>query len=1064
MHWALTANLDACAHFFEQGTRPLSTYHNPRARQTGARTLHVFTDGSAIAAGPQQRLGSAFTVWHGRADFEFMQGCYSHSLGCIHDHGNDGPFIAECHALRLALCWIFTQPNHVPAVVHFDSFRAGRAAAGEWNLSGASGYARKVCRSLRALALLVAETHEVDFQHVKAHAGCVPNIVADAFAKATAYGRCGMQLPMAVLSLLEASDVEWAWLSLRSDPGFPAVDAVLGRKVLSPSPPSLNELAAGVQDVGTASVRPLTSSLVQMRCVSYNVQSALDGKSKHKDGQQLCGARLQLMFESFDQRHMDFIGLQETRLKGDARRTTARYSCVQSSAVQGQLGVALWIARRWRGAGGQPVAATHLTVLHSDPRLLLVRCCSQAIKADFCVAHAPQKQKGQGAAVCSEWWKTAVSLLTSLARDSHPLILFIDANASIGAAATSAFGTHAAEPDDMNSQSFEELLLRRQLWLPATFEQCHEGPSHTFVSKPEGNPHRIDYVAVVQAWTPACVASSHVLYDLDVAQRADDHFPVVLDLRISVRGCRRLDGTARAWEHGNSSKLRDLVKGCEVPVWDTSVDAHAQLVTQQLQLLQRKVFPKASLRPKKTFVSKESWQLIQQRNASRAWLRRLDAKEHVARVRVVFTAWRWTCSVGCAQEVAQACSGAVFSARAAKVQAVVKYKGLCAQLRQALLGDKAAHIAKVAARCVDGFSEQNTRKAYQALQVFRQNAKNVKRQAHALPKLELADGTLANTAQERADRWLQHFSEVESAEPIPRELLPMLAHEQSRPVLGQVLNSHGGFIPTLLDWERAMRAGKPRKHPGPDGIRQELCHLHVPSIASLSYALFLKVALCVQEPLRFKGGLLTALYKGKGEHSKCSNSRSILLSNTLGKKWHSCLRGAALPYVQDQLRPEQAGAVPRRTLEAAAMAIRAPVMLAQTLKKPAAVIFLDVKSAFYTVFRPLLLGQHDDDEAFMYALRALRIPPIYAEWVRDFAEDKPIAAKANLPACLVQQLMQTLQHSWFATEGSLEVGYSMAGKRPGDPLGDLLFVLLCADVLHSIHDTLISEGLTTPGC
>ena len=265
--WALTADLTVCEHFLEKGTAPFSTCHNPRARSQGARSVHVFTDGSAIAAGPQERVGSAFTVWHGRADYELMQGCFAHSLGCIHDHGNDGPFIAECHALRLALGWIFSQPAHVPVIVHFDSLRAGLAANGEWNISGASEYAKRVCCSVRAMALMLAQTHDVQFQHVKAHDGCIPNVLADAFAKAAAYGRCSMHVPDAVLHFFQARDLEWAWLSLRCDPSLPAVEAVLGRKVFAPSPSNLEELAAGVADVGVLSAGSAVSPAIQFQDV-----------------------------------------------------------------------------------------------------------------------------------------------------------------------------------------------------------------------------------------------------------------------------------------------------------------------------------------------------------------------------------------------------------------------------------------------------------------------------------------------------------------------------------------------------------------------------------------------------------------------------------------------------------------------------------------------------------------------------------------------------------------------------------------------------------------------------
>ena len=328
--WVLTANVAACEHFFEKGLCSMSTIDNVQACRSGAKTLHVFTDGSASTAGPQQRLGSAFTVWHGRDDHEFMQGCFAHSLGCVEDHGNDGPFIAECHALRLAVCWVLSQSTRIPVIIHYDSMRAGHAASGDWNTSGASVFARTVCRSMRALVLLLMETHDVTFRHVRAHSGCVPNMIADAFAKASAYGRISFNLPAPVSDLLHSPDVEWLWMCAHPPVGFPALEAALGRKVKAPCPSTVSEMADGVAHVGAVQERQIACADVAMRCVSYNVQSALDGKARNGTHHTNYGARLQLMFETFDMHGWDFVGLQDTHLGGDTLRSTARFICAQS--------------------------------------------------------------------------------------------------------------------------------------------------------------------------------------------------------------------------------------------------------------------------------------------------------------------------------------------------------------------------------------------------------------------------------------------------------------------------------------------------------------------------------------------------------------------------------------------------------------------------------------------------------------------------------------------------------------------------------------------------------------
>ena len=1060
MEWSLTADVETVACFIETSIASFSTLCNPTGVQHGLLTTHIYTDGSAIAAGAQFRLGSAFCVWHGRETHEYLQGCFATSLGCIQDHGKDGAFIAECHALCLALLWALSCPVSKPVILHYDSMRAGKAASGDWHISGASQSAHATCRRLRALSLLVSQRHDITFKHVKAHSGCVPNVIVDAFAKAAAYGRCHMPVPPSAAKFLGDPHLEWAWLGIKHSPALPPLDDVLSSIVNAPRPSTQIEMESGVANVGAPQHAPTIIEALSCRFVSFNVQSALDGKTRGKADRYAGGARLQLMFEVFDKKGWDFIGLQETRLKGDTVRATSRFLCFQSSSLQGQLGVAIWIAKSWKGTGGQPLRLQHFTVLHSDPRLLLIRCCSPHLKMDFCVAHAPQK--GQGEAACITWWSDTRQRLAALARDSHPLILLIDANAHTGATSCHCIGDHGAEPDDFCTTQFEQLLIARQLWLPATFSGCHEGATHTFVSRPDSRPHRLDYVAVPLCWPSPCIRASFVDYDVELAHKADDHFPAVVDVSIQMQGSKRSRCPSLAWEFGDAEKLRSLGATAQVPEWDVSVDEHAHHLTKQMLFMQQKVFPRLQQAPKKPFICDTSWQLIRPRNKCRRLLKQLDSAERDAYLRQAFCCWRISSSGG-APGASCDFVPALARVRLRKAKQIRHYTLLCGNLRSAIANDKVVHLERIAKRCVQAFEEHDLKRAYRSLQFFRRNSKNVKSQTFALPKLELADGSLAQTTQERADRWLHHFSEVESAEPIPRELITILAGETQKPQQGQLIDSTGGCIPSMLDWERALRSGKSGKHPGPDGVRQELCKLHVPTIAQSTFPRFLKVALTGHEPLRFKGGLLTALYKGKGLHTQCSNSRSILLSNTLGKKWHSCLRTSALPFVERQMQAEQAGAVPHKTLDAAAMAIRAPAAWAQAQKKAAAILFLDVRSAFYTVFRPLLLGSFDDEEMFMYALRALKIPPIYAEWVRDVAEEGCIADRAGMPVFLREQILQTLHHSWFATDGSTELGYSMAGTRPGDPLGDLLFVLLCADVLRQLHEVMKAEGLTTPG-
>ena len=390
---------------------------------------------------------------------------------------------------------------------------------------------------------------------------------------------------------------------------------------------------------------------------------------------------------------------------------------------------------------------------------------------------------------------------------------------------------------------------------------------------------------------------------------------------------------------------------------------------------------------------------------------------------------------------------------------VCSYARSCREVRCAVKLDKAEYLHMVANKCHLAMTRQQSRDTYQAIKFFRPASKRGRCGAGPLPQVALEDGSLAVTPQQISDRWLEHFAQVEAAEVVPRELLPLLARDGREQRLDEYINSAGGCVPTLVQWEQALRRAKTRKHAGPDGIKAELLRLAVPTLARATYSLILKTSMCCAEPLRYKGGLLAALYKGRGSHADCCNSRSILLANTLGKQWHSCLRNDLVPFVKASMAPSQAGAVSGRGVDIAALSVRAFAWWAQEAGLSAMALFVDVRSAFYSVFRPLLLGHSMDDDMLAYAMQHLKIPAIYAEWLRDIVSEGDVASRVGAPPFLRQQLLDTLTHSWFVTQNSKEMGYSWAGTRPGDPLGDVLYVLLCSHVLGQVRKLALEQGL-----
>ena len=216
----------------------------------------------------------------------------------------------------------------------------------------------------------------------------------------------------------------------------------------------------------------------------------------------------------------------------------------------------------------------------------------------------------------------------------------------------------------------------------------------------------------------------------------------------------------------------------------------------------------------------------------------------------------------------------LMSERKQQASQVLNYSRSCYEVWCAVKHDKVESIQRVAEKCHSAMMHQQYRDTYRALKLFRPASKTVRRGARPLPQVALEDSGLAVTPQQISDRWLEHFAQVEAAEVVPKELLPILARDGQEQRVDEFICSTGGCVPTLVQWEQALRRAKTRKNAGPDGIKAEFLRLKVLTLARATYSLILKTSMCCDEPLRYKRGLLAALYKGRGSHAECSSSRS----------------------------------------------------------------------------------------------------------------------------------------------------------------------------------------------
>ena len=424
------------------------------------------------------------------------------------------------------------------------------------------------------------------------------------------------------------------------------------------------------------------------------------------------------MMEIFSRAKWHVVGLQETRLPQDALFLAQDFLCVQAASDRGHHGVALWIHRTWPSPGC--ISPQHLTVLHSSPRILLVRCCAPGLKMDFCVAHSPWRD--QGDKICWTWWSRLRTLLTAQSNDHYPLVLLVDANARVGQAEGNHIGDHQGHEFDINGIGLESVVIARDLWLPSTFQSTHQGPGHTHVAVRDDSLHRLDYVAVPLCWENA-VLSSYVAFDVDIGQKRCDHFPAVVDLALDLQVAKRTKVAAVDWDTGDPLALKDFMATRPAASWDTSIDGHAEALTCSLREAQQHCFTRKATKPRKPFVTPPTWQLILERGRLRRDMAKADGSVQRALLRMMFQAWARTqrSALPLRQEYQQ------------RARLIRRYQLLCFKLRHMLRQDRDSYLQSAAEHGAKLLSEGATHQSFQLLGIFRKKSRNVRQQARSLP-------------------------------------------------------------------------------------------------------------------------------------------------------------------------------------------------------------------------------------------------------------------------------------------------------------------------------------------
>ena len=240
--------------------------------------------------------------------------------------------------------------------------------------------------------------------------------------------------------------------------------------------------------------------------------------------------------------------------------------------------------------------------------------------------------------------------------------------------------------------------------------------------------------------------------------------------------------------------------------------------------------------------------------------------------------------------------------------------------------------------------------------------------------LETDNGSLCQTPEEAMQQWIQFFADMEggtrqSTERLREDWITALSTDD-QPQFAVSATS----LPTLVDLELAYRKVACGKATGPDRIPGELCHAAPAACARATFASLWKLVLFGHKALCYKGGLLFQAYKGKGPTTRCSSDRSLLISNHIGKSIHRAMRCTQASIFEKFMQAQQLGVDGLCPSPTACIWWEHFNDKPDTMASPAALIMLDLKEAFYRIFRPLCMECEVTDQSIALLMHRLQMP------------------------------------------------------------------------------------------
>ena len=1003
-----------------------------RHSQDTPESLCIYTDGSKLWNEQiiEESSGWAFVVtakWPHSDEW----GIIGHSLGATTHQS----FQSETEALVRALLWMCQEPliqAGVPCKIVSDATSALFALDGSFSMRHVN-----FVHLVRPLYRFVEGLTPLTLQWEKAHAGQVFNELADHLARSAAYNVPLAYAESIVHPIKDQQFLAWLWLCGDARCRYPELPPVhdQGFDLPVPLPMQCFDFVPKNADIHG-------QLALDFQFLSCNVNSFKDPSCKDQIS---WTGRAELIRQQAIEFQAHCLAWQETRRRFEGIWTSQHFVGLEAAAHSGKGGVALWFRHDLPFAhlvtpdSSQPLyfQAKNFTVLLSHHELLVVKYKSDEWKAIFVSGHAPNDVSES--AVKDGFWKMTHDTLAPFA--DWPIFLGLDANARVGHDPHLGIGTFSGDLPNDNGYRFIDFVSTHHLCLPSTFE-CYavmpRDDQGTWLSK--GGWKRIDFIAFPIEWLEkAQFATWTISIEKDVAK--DDHKAVCVRCRICtpIRNPNVSTAPHLRLNVDSHSMLTDVGKLLCKDILNQMIASHpgfqapadvqaAYMHTFAHQQLQQQ-FPPKPRTQKPSWISDSTWATIGQTRQVKRKLHQLKATWTSGLLREVFLAWKQPACVrpSCVRWIKQhdvetAC-------------ALAELTRIRHLRTNSLRVDEATYLTQCANH---SFAELNEAKGTELWKKLR----------HTLPKYRRRKKKPLPMADTHAS-FLTHFAAIEDAQIQTPQNLRHSSVEHSESALAKAITMQVSSleIPSIFELEDAIRELQVGRS-SIGNLPAEFLKADPAASATLLFPSLLALFRFFQQPISWKGGQYFPLYKGKGAITSPGNYRAILIGNTVPKIFHKILRKRLARCVEPSLLPFQIGGLPRMSVHFAAHFLSTLRQRAHDNRRPNAVIFFDLKSAFYRAQRSTIvqdiLGYQEDclDE----------------DITLDVLQQPDALTSMNVPISLRAVLQEVFSGTWntvisHQNDASNSIMRSVRGTRPGDPVADLAFTCAMRQILRDfVHD------------